>query len=207
MLKRMWFLCWTTTLLGAATGILTWAVLRFLNPGFIFIDDQISKYELSSLLLGIFTIAFISIIGFIAFVFGRFYILGILRNRVMVWVGIQIFFIVLTIFDLIFVRFKKFAVADDSVWSYLGLPLFILAVSVIVTAWKVRLTNRHAVIPTLFFMIVVTVLEIMPSLSVNRMEYIVYMLVPLLVCNSWQILTLHKLVGPQGAKPKEAVLR
>lgn len=198
MLKRMFYLCWTTTLIGVVTGIATWAVLRFLDPGFIFMDDDFSKYELSSLLLGIFTISFISIIGFIAFLFGRYYILGILRNRVNVWTGVQIFFIVLTLFDLFFVRFKKFAGADDRAIGYLGLPLLILLVGIVITLWKVKLTNRHAIVPTLFFMIVITVLELLPSLSVNRMEYILYMLIPLVVCNAWQILTLHKLVGPKN---------
>ncbi|OPA81111.1 KinB signaling pathway activation protein [Paenibacillus selenitireducens] len=198
MLKRMFYLCWTTTLIGVVTGIATWAVLRFLDPGFIFIDDKFSKYELSSLLLGIFSIAFTSIIGFIAFLFGRFYILGILRNRVNVWTGVQIFFIALTLFDLFFVRFKKFAGEGDRALGYLGLPLLILVVGIAITLWKVKLTNRHAIVPTLFFMIVITVLELLPSLSVNRMEYILYMLIPLVVCNAWQILTLHKLVGPQN---------
>jgi len=197
MIKRIFYLCWTTTLIGVLTGIATWAVLRYLDPGFIFIDDELSGYELSSLLLGIFSIAFTSIIGFIAFVFGRYYILGILKNRMNVWIGIQIFFILLTLFDLFFIRFKKFAGEGDHAFGYLGLPLLILAVGVIITIWKVKLTNKNAIVPTMFFMIVITVLELLPSLSVNRMEYILYMLIPLVVCNSWQILSLHKLTGPQ----------
>lgn len=194
MLKKMLYLFWTTTVFGIGSGVATWAILKWIDPKFIFIDTEFSKYELSSLILGILTITFISIIGFIAFLFGRFYILGILRNRQKVWTGIQIFFIVLTLFDLFFIRFKKFAGDNDNIFSYLWLPILILAVGIVITIWKVKLTNKHAIVPTLFFMIVITVLETMPSLSVNRMEYILYMLVPLVVCNAWQILTLHKLV-------------
>ncbi|CAH0117612.1 hypothetical protein PAE9249_00072 [Paenibacillus sp. CECT 9249] len=194
----MFYLFWTTMALGIGSGVLVWALLRSIDPTFIFLDDKISKYEISSLFLGVATITLISVIGFIAFLFGRFYIIGILRNRLKAWNFIQIFFIVLTLFDLFYIRLKKFSSGEESLGAYIWLPLVILLVAVAVTYWKVRLTNKHAILPTLFFMIVITTLELLPSLSVNRIEYIVYMLVPLVVCNAWQILTLHKLVGEKA---------
>ncbi len=45
-----------------------------------------------------------------------------------------------------------------------------------------------------FFMSAVTVLEAIPSLRLNSVSSSLFMIVPLIFCNAWQILTLHKIV-------------
>ena len=56
------------------------------------------------------------------------------------------------------------------------------------------MTNRNAFIPTLFFMCAVSVLEAVPALKLDNAASSLFMLAPLLVCNAWQILILHKVL-------------
>jgi KinB signaling pathway activation protein len=76
------------------------------------------------------------------------------------------------------------------------MPIIILLVSAGIAYWKVKLTNRTAFVPTLFFMSVVTILEAVPAFSLDETgsSYAIFMIVPLLVCNAWQIMQLHKIV-------------
>jgi KinB signaling pathway activation protein len=207
MLKQMLFLVWTTTLLGMAAGLAAWGILKLVDPQFIFMDDELSKYEWLSMGLGTVTIALTSFIGFIAYLFARYYMIGILRHKQGVWVFIQLFFIGLTLFDLVYLRYSRFAGEDAGFASFLVLPAVLSAVA-LGTAWlKVRMTNAGAFIPTLFFMIVLTSLEAIPAFQQNDALHMIYMLVVLLVCNAWQILVFHRLTGPSGASKDAAVAK
>ena len=72
--------------------------------------------------------------------------------------------------------------------------LFLFYLFGVITAWqKAKQTNKDAFVPALFFMIVITVIEWMPTLRVNEKSWLYLMLIPLLVCNAYQLLILHKL--------------
>jgi KinB signaling pathway activation protein len=75
----------------------------------------------------------------------------------------------------------------------LSIALFIFIVSCIVAKIKADQTNKDAFIPALFFMVVVTVVEWFPVLRVNDNNWLLLMLIPLLLCNTYQLLMLHKL--------------
>jgi len=45
-----------------------------------------------------------------------------------------------------------------------------------------------------FFMCAVSVLEAVPALKLDNAASSLFMLAPLLVCNAWQILILHKIL-------------
>lgn len=162
-------------------------------------DDKLSKYEWFSMLLGTITIALTSFIGFIAYLFAKFYMIGILRNRQKVWLFIQLFFIGLTLFDLAYLRYSRFAGADEAFIPYLIVPVIFLLLGLGTAWWKVKMTNRHAFVPTLFFMVVLTSLEAIPGFQENNREWLIYMLATLFVCNAWQILIFHKVTGSQRA--------
>lgn len=186
MLRQMLYLVWTTTLIGLVTGLALWGILKTIDPTFIFMDDNLSKYEWISMLLGTATIALISFIGFIAYLFAKFYMIGILRNRQNVWLFIQWFFIGLTLFDLAYLRYGRFAGPDEAFGPYLILPAIVLLVGLCTAWWKVKATNRHAFVPTLFFMVVLTSLEAIPGFQENDREHMIYMLTILFICNAWQ---------------------
>ena len=61
-------------------------------------------------------------------------------------------------------------------------------------AWqKTKQTNKEAFVPALFFMVVISIVEWMPVIRVNNQSWLYFMLIPLLVCNTYQLLMLHKL--------------
>ena len=47
----------------------------------------------------------------------------------------------------------------------------------------------------LFFMVVVTILEWVPALRINDTDWLYLMVIPLLLCNAYQLLVLHRLIG------------
>lgn len=116
--------------------------------------------------------------------------LGIFKG---LWNPIQIVLILFALFDLVYFRYKAFAGAGDSMLPYVGVAAFLLIVALVVAAIKTKQTNQHAFIPAVFFMVVVTAIEWVPVLRVNEESWLYLMLIPLLVCNTYQLLILHKL--------------
>lgn len=108
------------------------------------------------------------------------------------WSGVQIVLIVFVLFDLIYLRYITFG-DDGSLISYIGLAGLVLAVGLVVAYVKMKQTNKQAFIPALFFMTVFTVIQWVPVLVENDPGWLYFMLWPLLVCNSYQLLTLHKI--------------
>lgn len=121
------------------------------------------------------------------------------------WNAVQLVIVVIVLADLAYLRFVFFAGENEALSSFIGYPILLLIVGLIVGAAKVKQTNRHAFIPALFFMIVVTVIEWFPVLRVNEQEWMYYMLIPLLVCNAYQLLILPRYheKSEQAAKERE----
>ncbi|COF55335.1 Uncharacterised protein [Streptococcus pneumoniae] len=65
----------------------------------------------------------------------------------------------------------------------------------IVAYVKSKETNKKAFVPALFFMVVVTILEWVPALRINDTDWLYLMVIPLLLCNAYQLLVLHRLIG------------
>jgi KinB signaling pathway activation protein len=68
----------------------------------------------------------------------------------------------------------------------------------IVAYIKSKETNKKAFVPALFFMVVVTILEWVPALRINDTDWLYLMVIPLLLCNSYQLLVLHRLIGQKS---------
>lgn len=88
-------------------------------------------------------------------------------------------------------------------WLHLFVILLVLVVSLGVSIWKVKLTERAAFIPTFFFMTVATVIEALPSIQSKGVEIPFFVLLHtfliLLICNAWQILMLHRWVKSKAS--------
>lgn len=109
------------------------------------------------------------------------------------WPYIQILLIAYTFFDMVYFRFTTFAQEGESFLGYIGIPLGILLYAIVVSYFKVKETNKNAAIPTVFALFVVTIIEWIPALKENNLTGMFYMLIPLLLCNTWQIMLLHRL--------------
>ena len=131
----------------------------------------------------------ISQMGFFSYLTIHRFGLGIFKN---LWNAVQLVIVMFVLFDLVYLRYIAFG-EGGSLASYILIAVLILVVALIVAFIKVKLTNKHAFIPALFFMVVATVIEWVPVLRENDQAWLYFMLVPLLVCNSYQLLTLQRI--------------
>jgi KinB signaling pathway activation protein len=141
-----------------------------------------------------FIFSVVSQAGFFAYLTIHRFGLGIFRSASL-WNAVQMVLILLVLFDLVYFRYQAFAAKGESVVSYILVALFILAIGLVVAYIKSAQTNKGAFVPALFFMVVVTVIEWFPVLRINDRDWLYLMLFPLLVCNAYQLLILHKLTG------------
>jgi KinB signaling pathway activation protein len=191
---RKWFhLFWTTLAIGIITAIAVGLVLEFSDQEFPLPGISGVGFNVLNMILGGATISVLSQMGFFSFLIVRFIGIGIIRNKT-IWDLLQLAFVIVVLVDLVYLRSDR-REGFMSVFSLSILPIIVLIISLAVSYWKVKLTNRNAFIPTLFFMTVVTVLEAVPALKLNNPASTVFMLIPLFACNTYQIINLHKITG------------
>lgn len=199
MNSRKWVRLFLTTLLiggiaTAAVGI----VLNWKEFGHLLVRFEVIEF-LAVLLwhVGVgFIFSVISQAGFFAYLTVHRFGLGMFRS---LWNAVQLVLIMFVLFDLVYFRYMVFADKGDSIIPYVLTALFILAVGLAVAYIKSAQTNKGAFVPALFFMVVVTVIEWFPVLRINDRDWLYLMLIPLLVCNAYQLLILHKLTGGAGS--------
>lgn len=131
----------------------------------------------------------ISQMSFFAYLTIHRFGISIFKNM---WSGVQIVLIAFVLFDLVYLRYIAFNEGEGLI-PYIGLAGLVLAIGLLVAYVKMKQTNIQAFIPALFFMTVFTVLQWVPVLVENDQGWLYFMLWPLLICNSYQLLTLHKI--------------
>lgn len=187
---------------GLATGIF----------GFIVRWDEFQPYftefnflKILSTLFWLFGVglifSLISQTGFFAYLTVHRFGLGIFKS-VKLWNAVQVVLILFVLFDLVYFRYKA---SEGGIAPYLIDAAFVFVVALIVAYVKAKQTNKEAFIPAMFFMIVVTVIEWTPVLRVNDNSWVYLMFFPLLICNTYQVLILHKLnqKSDQEKKPSK----
>ncbi|UJF33717.1 KinB-signaling pathway activation protein [Paenibacillus hexagrammi] len=195
MTLRKWFhLFWTTLVLGMLASTLIGLILQFSDRDFTVIGVSAVGFNVANMILGGATISVLSQMGFFAYLIVRFIMMGLIRSKT-VWDMLQLAVVIVVLFDLVYLRYSNFAKAgSDTILSYFLMPVILLGISIGVSYWKMKMTNKIAFIPTLFFMVAVTVCEAVPALKLDNTASNWFMLAPLLVCNAWQILILHKIL-------------
>lgn len=125
------------------------------------------------------------------------YIARSIFKKPYLWVAFQAF---VTVFVLVeaAVNLYDSSFPSSSFWV---LPLAITAASALVSWRKVKETTSGSWIPAMFFMIVVTVLEANPAFREGSITALIFMMLPLFLCNAYQILMLHRLLGDKSAEP------
>lgn len=145
----------------------------------------------------------ISQMGFFAYLTLHRFGLGFFRS---LWNPVQVVLIFFVLFDLVYFRFITFG-KNESVLSYLLVAIILFLAGLIVAYVKSKATNKQAFIPTLFFMTVVTIIEWIPVLRVNDEAWLYFMLIPLLLCNAYQVLILHKINQKSAEELKQKKLQ
>lgn len=134
-------------------------------------------------------------LGFFAYLILNYMGTGVFQRKI--WQYIQLVFSVLALLELIFLR--TFVGSGRNVISDLLLGIGILLTAIIVAYFKVRSTNVSAWIPTFFFMTAITIVEIIGVLRIGVDSATVFIVIPLIACNAFQILMLHRILKPASS--------
>jgi len=178
-----------TILIGGIVSVIVGIAMAMADPNFTIpkADDWI--YNLFSFLFAGLTLGAFAHMGFFAYLTLNYIALSIFKKSYL-WMAFQGF---VTVFVLVEVAVNLYG-SDFPGISYVMLPVVLVLASLAVSWRKVRETSSGAWVPSLFFMIVVTVLEGNPAFRQGSLSSLIYMLLPLFVCNTYQILMLHRIL-------------
>lgn len=130
-----------------------------------------------------FMFSLVSQMGFFAYLTVHRLGIGFFRSM---WSEIQVILIIVALGDFLFFQGNNV----EQYWIVLAL----LGVSIGVAYKKAQQTNKSAFIPSVFFMTVVTLIEWIPAISADdNGRWMYHMLIPLLICNGYQLFMLHYL--------------
>ncbi|QGH32764.1 KinB-signaling pathway activation protein [Gracilibacillus salitolerans] len=135
-----------------------------------------------------FVFSLISQMGFFAYLTVNQFALGVFRRY---WSTVQVVLIAFALFDLVYFRYRS--VEDGTITPFLLTAIALFIYSWFVAGIKAKETNKKTFIPALFFMIVITSIEWVPGLRTENGDYAWLMIVPLILCNTYQLLILHRL--------------
>ncbi len=198
--SRNWVRLFLTTLfLGGSSTIFIGFILEWdkYNKFFQNFDGK-EILIISFWLLGVgFIFSVISQMGFFAYLTIHRFGLGMFRSPSL-WNAMQIFLIAFVLFDFVYLRSVLIANGNASLGTNILVAGALFAFGAIVAYIKSKETNKKAFVPALFFMIVVTIIEWVPALRINDTNWLYLMVVPLLFCNAYQVLILHRLIGQKS---------
>jgi KinB signaling pathway activation protein len=193
--RKLVYLFVSTLLLGGFTTALV-GVVRGWDEYIVLLSDG-NVIEFLSVLfwfIGVgFIFSLISQMGYFAYLTVHRFGLGIFKSTSL-WNAVQLVLVFFVLFDLVYFRYEAFRTQGESLLTYMIPALLIAIYSSIIAYIKQKETSKEAFIPALFFLVVVTILEWFPVLRINEVDWLYLMIIPLLLCNTWQLLILHRLV-------------
>ncbi|EEK52879.1 KinB signaling pathway activation protein KbaA [Bacillus cereus ATCC 10876] len=197
MNSRKWVRLFLTTLfLGGISTVIIGFVLEWdkYNEFFKNFDGK-EILAVSFWLMGVgFIFSVISQMGFFAYLTIHRFGLGMFRSSSL-WNAVQLFFIAFVLFDFVYLRSVLIVNGEVSLGNNILVAGILFVFGAIVAYVKSKETNKKAFVPALFFMVVVTILEWVPALRINDTDWLYLMVIPLLLCNAYQLLVLHRLIG------------
>jgi len=189
-----------TLLLGGLTGLVASFFVKadeymmFLSP-----FDAFELFGLLIVLTGmalVFTV--VSQTGFFAYLFVNRLGLGVFRSY---WPLVQILLIAFVVFDLVYFPYQA-TDGEVPIFWYILMSGAILVYGLIIAKIKANETNKSAFIPALFFLVVITTVEWIPGMRTEGYDYTIIMIIVLLVCNTYQLLALHRINQKEDLKSK-----
>ncbi|MGG0125189.1 KinB signaling pathway activation protein KbaA [Bacillus paranthracis] len=197
MNSRKWVrLFFTTLFLGGVSTVIIGFVLEWDKYSKFFQNFDVKEIlAVSFWLMGVgFIFSVISQMGFFAYLTIHRFGLGMFRSPSL-WNIVQLFFIAFVLFDFVYLRSVLIANGEISLGNNILVAGVLFMFGAIVAYIKSKETNKKAFVPALFFMVVVTILEWVPALRINDTDWLYLMVIPLLLCNAYQLLILHRLIG------------
>lgn len=189
-----------TFIIGGAVGLLISFFVKwdtyatYLNP-----IDWMELLGLVVFFIGLgFTFAVVSMTGYFAYLYIHRFGISLFRSF---WPTVQILLIAFVLFDLVYFPYRGSDGEIGIYWLILGVIAFFIY-AWLIAKLKQKETNKSAFIPTLFFMIVLTTVEWTPALIAEGSDYVWLMFAPLLACNTYQIIGLHRIANREDGKSK-----
>lgn len=192
-LKSWLHLFWTNLAVGAVCSLGIGLILQTADT--VKMNGIVDFLVYIVILLGIgILVSVYSQMGFFAYMMINYMGTGVFKRTT--WQYIQIVLTALALLELMFLRVF---VGGGNGSSDMILGVILLAVAVVVAFFKAKMTNGTAWIPTLFFMISVTIVEIVGILQINVDAATTWIVGSLIVCNAHQILILHRVLKSKTA--------
>lgn len=189
-LRKWFFLFWSTMAVGALVCVLCGSVMLLTNQDFGFLGFEATGFNafmmaISGLMIGAF-----SQMGFFAYLTLNYIALSVFRKKYL-WNTLQGYTTLFAVFGLGYVLYEE----RTNNWFFWVVPAVLLAISLVMSWLKVKQTNSSAFIPTMFLLFVVTFIEAWPALQgETNIAAIVFMMIPLFVCNAYQNMMMHRLL-------------
>ncbi|MGG6312169.1 KinB-signaling pathway activation protein [Paenibacillus macerans] len=190
-LKNWLYLFWTSLAVGAAGSLIVGLLLQWTDT--MQYNGAADVLVNIGILLGVgVMVSVYSQMGFFAYLMINYMGNGVFSKKT--WQYVQLVLTALALLELMF--FRIFVGGEKSGVSDIVLGIFILIVALGTAFYKAKLTNVTAWIPTLFFMIAVTIVETVGVLKIGVNQATAWIVAPLIACNAYQILILHRVLKP-----------
>nr|WP_102716569.1 KinB-signaling pathway activation protein [Paenibacillus castaneae] len=175
---------------GALACVINGAIMAGVDPEFGFLGFKAVGFNaLMMAMVGLLIGAF-SQMGFFAYLTLNYIALSVFRKKYL-WNALQGYTTLFAALGLGYMLYNK----QINGWFFWLLPLLLLVFSALITWFKVKQTNKTALVSTMFLMFVITFIEAWPALSgETNVPAIIFMIVPLFACNAYQIMMMHRLL-------------
>lgn len=185
-----------TTVIGTVVGFVTSLIVAW--DVFATVLNPFQPTELLGVFLYFFGFALVftivSLAGFLAYLFVHQFGASILRSF---WPLAQLLLVAFALFDIIYFSNKEIALMHR-----IYIALFVLLAALFLSRIKVKQTNFTSFFPAMFFMVVVTSLELTLGLRTSDLQYIVIIIVTLVVSNGYQLYEWHNVTKVDPAHQK-----
>ncbi|WP_462419825.1 KinB-signaling pathway activation protein [Salinicoccus sp. Marseille-QA3877] len=193
----------TTLLIGTVISTVISLLLEYENVTSYLFTGNIGEF-LAGLVWFItfgLLIATISQVAFFIYLFIHPLGLGIFKRF---WPYIQLLLIMYAIFDLFYFRFYEVGVEEGFVWGFMWIPILMIVVGIVVARYKNKqVKDANVFIPSLFFMIFITAVTMIPFVVVEDTSWIFRSVFAILVMNAYQLIKLPDYIAASEREKKE----
>ncbi|WEK53773.1 MAG: KinB-signaling pathway activation protein [Candidatus Cohnella colombiensis] len=183
-------------MIGALASAVTGIVMMLTDQEFQVTGTSGWLFNIAMMALIGLTFGAFSHMGFFAYLMLNYIARSIIK-RPYIWLSLQAFVAVFALAEIGYWTFES----EFPTYVYWAVPLVLLVVSTLVAWRKTSETSSGAWIPTLFFLIVVTTVESVPAFRTGSISSLIFQMVPLFVCNAYQIMQLHRILGNEAKAP------
>lgn len=200
MSLRKWMkLFGITILIGALIAAITGIGLMITDQEFQVEGTENWLVNIGMMALGGLTFGAFAHMGFFAYLMLN-YIARSIFKRPYTWLMIQAIVAAFVLFEIGYWTYDS----NFPSYTFWAVPLGLLAASLVVGWRKTHETSSGAWIPTVFFLVAITALESVPAFRTGNMPSLIFQIVPLFVCNAYQIMMLHRILDNSQQAPAQA---